>query len=357
MEVILLLVLGTVVGGALGAKVAGFDAWRGAVAVAGASVITLIVQIFFGVDNRLIDILVFLVAVGVLGGAVKLPGRALSSVVLGAFLVAAVIAGLAGGALSQSAGGSAQKVRENDTSSASDAGGAQSLARNVVGLTHINQALGERVTYRELRSQMLFRLDVPQGAWSIPETWTEVICFADGNNAVFFTLGDRFIAANGKARQFVRHDEGDGIMLANDEVARVEELAAGTHVELIHAVIEEGRALCGQKSLDEISEAVIEGAEPSSAASSPPDASSDEDAVLNAALAIIGADICGYEFDAVAMGHYLIDNGFDSETFAAQAQPYFVLANGILSATGDTKFCEKDFLPKFGPTGLAVVSK
>lgn len=100
MEAILLLVLGTIVGGALGARVAGFDAWRGAVVVTGASIIVLTVQVFFGINSRLIDILVFLVAVGILGGAVKLPGRALSSVVLGAFLLAAVVAGFVGAALS-----------------------------------------------------------------------------------------------------------------------------------------------------------------------------------------------------------------------------------------------------------------
>ncbi|MRX37425.1 hypothetical protein, partial [Aminobacter sp. MDW-2] len=76
-------------------------------------------------------------------------------------------------------------------------------APEIVGLTHINKALGKRVSYREPRTKVLVKQDVPAGAWSIKELSTNVICFVDGNNAVFFTIGERFIAANSKARQFV----------------------------------------------------------------------------------------------------------------------------------------------------------
>lgn len=113
-------------------------------------------------------------------------------------------------------------------------------ATEIVGLTHINKALGKRVSYREPRTKVLVKQDVPEGAWTIKELSTKVICFADGNNAVFFTIGERFIAANGKARQFVRHKAGDGIVLANDKVAPVEELERGTHIKLVDAVIDAG---------------------------------------------------------------------------------------------------------------------
>ncbi|WP_195763210.1 hypothetical protein, partial [Aminobacter sp. MDW-2] len=177
----------------------------------------------------------------------------------------------------------------------------------------------------------------------------------DGNNAVFFTIGERFIAANGKARQFVRHKAGDGIVLANDKVAPVEELERGTHIKLIDAVIDAGLALCAQKSVDEISKAVKEAAEVPAAASQPV-ASLDNEVLFNAALAIRGAEICGYDFNAGSMVDYLQAHDVDQKAFTAKVEPYLVIANGILSG-GDKRFCKKDFLPKFGPEGFGFVSE
>lgn len=228
-------------------------------------------------------------------------------------------------------------------------------APEIVGLTHINKALGKRVSYREPRTKVLIKQDVPDGAWSIKELSTKVICFVDGNNAVFFTIGERFIAANGKARQFVRGKAGDGIVLANDKVAPVEELERGTHMKLVNAVIEAGLALCGQKSVDEISNAVKEAAEAPSAASQPV-ASPDDEVLLNAAFAIRGAEICGYDFKAASMVDYLQEHDVDQEAFTTKVEPYLVIANGVLSS-GDKRFCKKEFLPKFGPEGFGFVSE
>ncbi|QNH35570.1 hypothetical protein H5P29_06620 [Aminobacter sp. MDW-2] len=228
-------------------------------------------------------------------------------------------------------------------------------APEIVRLTHINKALGKRVSYREPRTKVLVKQDVPAGAWTIKEPSTKVICFADGNNAVFFTIGERFIAANGKARQFVRHKAGDGIVLANDKVAPVEELERGTHIKLIDAVIDAGLALCAQKSVDEISKAVKEAAEVPAAASQPV-ASLDNEVLFNAALAIRGAEICGYDFNAGSMVDYLQAHDVDQKAFTAKVEPYLVIANGILSG-GDKRFCKKDFLPKFGPEGFGFVSE
>ncbi|QOF69521.1 hypothetical protein IG197_16795 [Aminobacter sp. SR38] len=228
-------------------------------------------------------------------------------------------------------------------------------APEIVGLTHINKALGKRVTYSQARTRVLVSQDVPAGAWSIKEVSTKVICFVDGNNAVFFTIGERFIAANGKARQFVRHKAGEGIVLANDKVAPVEELERGTHTKLVDAVIDAGLALCGQKSVDEISNSVEEAAEAPPAAAQPV-ASRDNEVLLNAALAIRGADICGYDFNAASMVDYLQEHDVDQEAFTTKVEPYLVIANGILSS-GNKRFCKKDFLQKFGPEGFGFIAE
>lgn len=95
MEGILFVLLGVVVGGAAGARIQGFDAWRGAVVAMFGATLVLFLGILFAIDNWLLNILIFVVGVGVLGGALKLPGRALSSVVLGSVLFGAAIVGLA----------------------------------------------------------------------------------------------------------------------------------------------------------------------------------------------------------------------------------------------------------------------
>lgn len=98
METLVFILIGVVVGGALGARVQGFDAWKGAIAAMCGAALVIVLGVFFAIDNWLLDILIFMVGVGVLGGAIKLPGRALSSIVLGAALFGVAVAGL-GGAL------------------------------------------------------------------------------------------------------------------------------------------------------------------------------------------------------------------------------------------------------------------
>lgn len=95
MEGLLFVFLGVVVGGAAGARIQGFDAWRGAVVATFAAILVMIVSLLFAIENWLLNILIFIVAVGVLGGALKLPGRALSSVVLGSVLFASVVIAIA----------------------------------------------------------------------------------------------------------------------------------------------------------------------------------------------------------------------------------------------------------------------
>jgi hypothetical protein len=94
MEGLLFVLLGVVVGGAAGARIQGFDAWRGAVVAVFGAALVLIFGLLFAIDNWLLNILIFVVSVGVLGGALKLPGRALSSVVLGSVLFGAIVVAL-----------------------------------------------------------------------------------------------------------------------------------------------------------------------------------------------------------------------------------------------------------------------
>jgi hypothetical protein len=95
MEGLLFVLLGVVVGGAAGARIQGFDAWRGAVVAMFGVVLAAVLSLLFAIDNWLLNTLIFVVSVGVLGGALKLPGRALSSVVLGSVLFGAVVVGIA----------------------------------------------------------------------------------------------------------------------------------------------------------------------------------------------------------------------------------------------------------------------
>jgi hypothetical protein len=283
----------------------------------------------------------------------------LSSVVLGAFLLAAVVAGFVGAALSPQAAATSRVSETKNVAGLSDAEGYSPLGRKVIGLTHVNQALGERVNYLQPRIPQMTKEDVSDGAWTIADPSTEVICFADGNNAVFLTVGGRVFAANGKARQFIRHEDGDGILFPLGEVIKVHELEPRTHVELVSAVIDAGLGLCGQKSVDDISGAATAAVADSTASPTELGQETPEqaDVLLNVALAVRGAELCGYGFDPVAVVDYMVEHDVDQDTYAAKAEPYLLLADGILRGSGDLAFCQRSFLPKFGPDGLRFVSE
>lgn len=86
MNEVVFVLLAVIVGGAVGARLQGFDAWRGAVAAMAGAIFVMVLAFGFAVSNWIVQLLVFVVAVGVIGGAIKLPGRALSSIVLGSVL-------------------------------------------------------------------------------------------------------------------------------------------------------------------------------------------------------------------------------------------------------------------------------
>lgn len=53
----------------------------------------------------------------------------------------------------------------------------------------------------------------------------------------------------------------------------------------------------------------------------------------------------------------MVEHDIDQDTYAAKAEPYVLLADGILRGSGNLRFCERMLLPKFGPDGLGFLSK
>lgn len=88
--------IGGVVGGALGARLSKAPVWKGACLAAVASIIQLVVGELANIDHPLVYALIYLLAIGVIGGrwGMKLTARQLAQIVLGSFLLA-LVAGLA----------------------------------------------------------------------------------------------------------------------------------------------------------------------------------------------------------------------------------------------------------------------
>jgi len=223
----------------------------------------------------------------------------------------------------------------------------------IAGLTHHNKAMGKKLTYRQPLMERINKDDLPADDWTIKEDHTDVICFADGNNAVFFTIGDRIYAANGKARQFVRHEDGDGVVLKDGTVVPVYEVDRSAHGALAAKAIDIGLDLCGQKSLDEIAQAAEDAVNSDDAEAT---TEAREDALIDAALAIIGAEKCGYQLDPVPVVDFLQSKGISNNDFKAEF-PQFATAAKVLLSSADKSFCEKKILPKFGPEGMGFVSR
>jgi hypothetical protein len=226
----------------------------------------------------------------------------------------------------------------------------QALAPAVVGLTHFHDGLGKQVTYSQPRTSLMKRTDFDADAWTIQSDTAEVLCFADGNNAVFVLLDDAYVAANGKARQFVDHAKGDGIKLADGSLMSVNEPDVAKQGVLISEAAKVGLALCGQKDLDETAAAVRQ-------AAGEGDVSAEKKAIyLEAAVGMVGAEICGYTFNPAALVGYLTNKGIDLSNLRQDLLPYMVIAKGILEGSSK-RTCEEDFLPKYGQAGLGFVTE
>ena len=222
--------------------------------------------------------------------------------------------------------------------------------QDIVALTHHHDGLGKQVTYRAPLTAILTEADVPAGAWTIPDKQTTVLCFRDGNNAVIFTIGGEFYAANGKARQFVDFAGGDGVLLESGRLVEVRELEAGLHPDLRQAAIDTGLKLCGQKSLEATSEAV-------EAAAEKPGMTPHQAAMLEAALAIRGAELCRFKLDEVAVVDHLQASDIDLDTYKAEIPVYSLVVTKMFSDVGEKDFCHTVLLPRFGPDGRKFVSE
>lgn len=220
----------------------------------------------------------------------------------------------------------------------------------IVALTHYHDGMRQQVTYLKPMTAILTSSDVPDGIWTLDERQTTVLCFQDGNNAVFFTIAGEIYAANGKARQFVDFASGDGVVLETGELRQIQELEPGLHSGLRQIVIERGLTLCGQKSLDAASEAVTAGAENS-------DMSVHQAAMLTTALAVRGAELCRFQLDEVAVVDYLQANQIDFGTFNSEISAYGLVVMKMFSDVGEQEFCHTILLPKFGPEGRKFVTR
>jgi hypothetical protein len=221
----------------------------------------------------------------------------------------------------------------------------------ISALTHHNKAMGKLVTYRDPRAARIERSEFSKDEWTIKADHADVICFADGNNAVFLAMDGAIVAANGKAGQFIDHADGDGIVLKDGTLQPVLEPDLEKNARLLNQAIRVGLELCGQKDLDEITRSAKEAVEPADGEPQGKDA-----LYLDAALVMVGAKICGYKLDAVALVDHLQANGIDQADFKADIEPYLGLAEGILKA-GDKSFCKDQLLPKFGKDGFGFVSE
>lgn len=224
----------------------------------------------------------------------------------------------------------------------------------LVGLTHHNDGIDRRLTYRDPKVLRLTRDDVASGKWTIAEDSIDVFCFADGNNAVLAAISGRIHATNGKARQFTAFKDGDGVLVDDGELLQVHE-PFDAPIALIDAARTAGLGLCGQKSIDQISgaanAAVEEQAEPA-------DPEQRKTVALNhIALAILGAELCRYqvEHDIIAM-HAALAGLNPSKLTDVIREP--LLAAGVVLSSGPTaEICRDVVWAQYGSDGLGFVSR
>ncbi|MBO6538864.1 MAG: hypothetical protein JJ969_05620 [Rhizobiaceae bacterium] len=222
-----------------------------------------------------------------------------------------------------------------------------------VAVTHYHDVLKKQVTYRSSKLQRVARGAANDDVWSLADDHTDVICFEDGNNAVFFTDDGNIYAANGKARQFLNPETGDGMIGADDSLVPVLEPDRGTHHKIIGALIEAGLNLCRQKNLGEIADAVTEAVEGSPAAQ----ADAKDAAFLKAAFAIKGAERCRVKLDAAAMVEYLQAAGIEISDYETRMGTYLIIMGGVVGERPKSEFCPMLLESSVGPAGLGFVSK
>jgi len=91
--IIMLVFAGSSLGGALGARFSGAVIWKGILIALLATIVLQIVGLVTANENQIVDFLIYLAAVGVIGGrwGFKLSTRQLMHIVVGSFLVTAIL--------------------------------------------------------------------------------------------------------------------------------------------------------------------------------------------------------------------------------------------------------------------------
>ncbi|EJC80266.1 hypothetical protein Rleg4DRAFT_1887 [Rhizobium leguminosarum bv. trifolii WSM2297] len=92
-ELAVVTILASSVGGALGARNAEAQAWKGLVIIAVSSIVTVVVMLLLlNVENGVLTILVNLIVAGVVGAILKMSPRQTSIVINGAILATVIAA-------------------------------------------------------------------------------------------------------------------------------------------------------------------------------------------------------------------------------------------------------------------------
>lgn len=128
-------------------------------------------------------------------------------------------------------------------------------------LTHMHGNLNQRVTYSQPLNIRIYKDEVAEDVWTVSSDYIDVVCFADGNNAIITRVGGQYYAQNGKAKQFVRFSDGDGLRAEDGRLIQIQETNSPIAGRLHHAAITAGYEMCPQKSIEEIVAAVRAAAE------------------------------------------------------------------------------------------------
>ena len=91
-ELALVTILASSVGGALGAKNAKAEAWKGFVVIAVSTVVTMVLLTLLNVNNDILTAFSSLIIAGVVGAILKLSPRQTSIVIIGAILMTVIAA-------------------------------------------------------------------------------------------------------------------------------------------------------------------------------------------------------------------------------------------------------------------------
>ena len=218
----------------------------------------------------------------------------------------------------------------------------------ITALTHVNKATSRRATYTEPKVSRVKRpARADRQIWPEDVQHIDVICFEDGNNAVVMGVQGKFYAANGKAEQFIRHGDGDGLIVKG-KVEAVHELGSEPYYGLASIARDTGLKQCGQKSVEEIAEAVNEAT---------PRGEDDRETVLaEIAFGLWTGSQCDFQADEPGIAAYLRKTGIDTDNLRADIEP-FVLGAAALIGKPTRSQCRGEVWTKYGRDGIGILTR